>query len=288
MRAAHRRRVRASGVLLLVLALLVRSSPAFAAPSERDLAYERAVMAEEAGDHPLAALHYARAYQLTPAAESGPRLLFLRAALAASLRIAADAPAAVLHLCQGRELLRAHARETAELLPEEGASLAELERRIAASDDPSCASLQPAEPPPAREAPEPAPEPAATPKPAAPAPAPASQRSPLARPLLIGGGVALGLSVGSFAMLGAGVSIAARASERGRQLCWEEPAGCDLISPEVLDIRADGRRGDTLVRAGAALGAITAIAGLALVITGARLTRPRRVALAPGRLVVRF
>ena len=110
MRAAHRSRVRASGVPPLVLALLVRSSPALAAPSERDLAYERAVMAEEGGDHPLAALHYARAYQLTPAAESGPRLLFLRAALAASLRIAADAPAAVLHLCQGRELLRAHAR----------------------------------------------------------------------------------------------------------------------------------------------------------------------------------
>lgn len=276
---------------MVALALLVRPTPAVAAPSERDLAYERAVLAEEAGDHPLAALHYTRAYQLTPAAETGPRLLFLRAALAASLRIPADAPAAVLHLCRGRELVQAYAREAPDLLPEEAAALAELERRIAAGDDPSCVSLHPGETPTPREVPEAAPAAAAAAAPAAPRPAapkPAATRSPLARPLLIGGGVSLGLSVGSFAMLGAGVSIAARATERGRQVCWEGPAGCDLISPEVLDIRADGRRGDTLVRAGAALGVITAIAGLALVITGARLARPRRVAAAPGRLVVRF
>ena len=65
--------------LALGLLLSFESGHAGAAPpSERDLAYEQGLRAEEAGDDNAAAEHFARAYRLTAPAETGPRLLFLR------------------------------------------------------------------------------------------------------------------------------------------------------------------------------------------------------------------
>lgn len=273
----------------------VGPSPARAGPSERDLAYERAVQAEAAGDDAVAAAGYARAYDLTPPAETGPRLLFLRAGVAAHLRVPPDSPAALLHLCQARELLRGHLRDTSDTLAAERADLAAIDGRIAASDDPDCTLLAP--PPAASPSPSPAPptssppDPIAAPRPeAAPdaRPAPAPPRR-LARPLQIAGGLGLGVSAASFALMGAGIVLADRASERGRDACWHAEAGCDVTSGQLLDIVADGHRADTFVRVGAALGALAAIAGVTLLLVGTRLARRPRLAPGPGAaLIVHF
>lgn len=270
-------------------------SPARAGPSERDLAYERAVQAEAAGDDAVAAAGYARAYDLTPPAETGPRLLFLRAGVAAHLRVPPDSPAALLHLCQARELLRGHLRDTSDTLAAERADLAAIDGRIAASHDPDCTLLTP--PPAASPSPSPAPptsappDPIAAPRPEAapdPHPAPAPPRR-LARPLQIAGGIGLGVSAASFALMGAGIVLADRASERGRDACWHAEAGCDVTSGQLVDIVADGHRADTFVRVGAALGALAAIAGVTLLLVGTRLARRPRLAPGPGAaLVVRF
>ncbi|MBL8973902.1 MAG: hypothetical protein JNK56_25145, partial [Myxococcales bacterium] len=80
--------------------------PAPPTASERDLAYELGVQAEASGDPARAAAAHERAYRLTPAAETGPRLLFLRASVAARLRADDGGEATRVHLCHAQVLLR--------------------------------------------------------------------------------------------------------------------------------------------------------------------------------------
>lgn len=147
------RRVLALG---LALSLALAAGPARAAPPERDLAYERGIQAETAGDVAAAAASFEQAYSLTAPSESGPRLLFLRASVAARLRAADGAPA---QLCHARALLRdylevaagdagAGAVGGAQQTPAAGdasaearGSLERVEQRLAQEGGPDCAAL---------------------------------------------------------------------------------------------------------------------------------------------------
>lgn len=266
-----------------------------AAPSERDLAYEQAVQADVAGDHALAAAYFERAYRLTAPAESGPRLLFLRAGVAARLR-AAETGDPRLHLCPARALLREHLGPlpgSADGADAERDSLTRVEAQLQAAGAPDCDARDdppPTAPPTApptdpRDAPKPEPratDPATTP--AAPRPAPGPTADAPRRPhlaLKIAGGVGLGVGVASFVVLGVGVALADRASDRGRAACWAAPVACEGNVAPIRDIVADGKQADLMVRLGAALGGLGVAAGVVLLGLGARKPRRAPVALRP-------
>lgn len=284
-----------------------------AGPSERDRAYEEGAQAEEAGDFARAAASYERAYRMTTAAESGPRLLFLRAAVAAHLR-ADDAREPRAHLCPARALLREHlaaspaATGATDPLAAERADLARVEQRLAAPGAPDCdapaaaaqvvpepaptpapASTSP--PPAAPEAADPGPPAAAPSTPAEPArssPTPSGARPaapPITRALRILGGVSLGVGVASLGVMGGGIAVAERATDRGRTACWKGQVACPAGQGDIADIVVDGKRGDQMVRVGAILGGLGVLTGVVLLAVSKRAGRARLVgspALAPG------
>lgn len=269
----------------VALALALAPGPVFAAPSGRDLAYEQALAAEEAGDHARAAEAHERAFSLTAPGESGPRLLFLRAAVAAHLRADDGSAAGRVHLCRARELLRGHLGDappgTPDPLAEERARLSEVDARLAGADCSPPAPAAAPSPPPAATTPTPtiAPEPGPAPAPVTTPldPRPASR----ARALRISGGVSLGLGAASFALLGAGVAIGRRTSAQGEVACRDEPMACDSNSSTIRDIVGDGRRSERFVVAGATLGGVAALTGVVLFVIAARPVRPARVTLTP-------
>jgi hypothetical protein len=285
--APHRR----PRVCALALVLALAPGPARAAPSERDLAYERALAAEEAGDHTRAAAAFERAYSLTAPGESGPRLLFLRAVITAHLRADDGTEAGRSHLCRARELLQGHLGDapptTPDPLAEERARLSEVETRLGGAD---CSPLEPATPA-TPAAPTPEPRPTATQQPGvAPSPAPSPvptaivprPERPRTRALWIAGGLGLGLGAASFALMGAGVVLGRRASENGETACRDEPEACNSNSSTIRDIVAEGRRSEQFVAAGATLGGLAVIAGVTLLAVAARRVRhPARVTLLP-------
>src|SRR5690606_13511952 len=119
--------------------LSFETGTARAAPSERDLAYERGVQADEAGDHARAAVEFARAYHLTPPGETGPRLLFLRASVDARRRARDRGGDPREHLCPARALLREHLAGAApaagpDPLADERASLARIDQELGGID----------------------------------------------------------------------------------------------------------------------------------------------------------
>jgi hypothetical protein len=259
--------------------------------SPRDLAYDAGVRAEEAGDLAAAGAAYERAYRLTPPGESGPRLLFLRASVAARLRAADGARRPETELCPARELLREFLGPTApagsaDPLADERASLSIVERRLDAAGR-DCA---PDPPDPAPPVPAPSPEPAPAPTVVVPtvvAPPAAPDRGRLVRDLRISGGVALGLGAVGFAILGGGVALARDATARGLAACRDGPDACITTDAEIRDIRADGELGDRLVTSGAVLGGLLVAAGVSLLAVSARRPRARpTVAPAGAGLVV--
>lgn len=280
-----------------------------AGPSERDRAYEEGAQAEEAGDFARAAASYERAYRMTTAAESGPRLLFLRAAVAAHLR-ADDARDPRAHLCPARALLREHlaaspaASGATDPLAAERADLARVEQRLAAPGAPDCDAAavvpEPAPTPaPASTSPPPAAPAAADPGPPAAAPStpvePARSSTPppggppvtppITRALRILGGVSLGVGVASLGVMGGGVAVAERATDRGRTACWKGQVACPAGQGDIADIVADGVRGDQMVRVGAILGGLGVLTGVVLLAVSGRAGRARLVGspvLAPG------
>jgi hypothetical protein len=282
-----------------------------AGPSERDRAYEEGAQAEEAGDFARAAASYERAYRMTTAAESGPRLLFLRAAVAAHLR-ADDVRDPRAHLCPARALLREHlaaspaATGATDPLAAERADLARVEQRLAAPGAPDCdapaaaAPIVPeptATPAPASTSPPPAaPVAAAPPAAAAPIPAEPAKSSttppgarpatpPITRALRILGGVSLGVGVASLGVMGGGIAVAERATDRGRTACWKGQVACPAGQGDIADIVADGERGDQMVRVGAILGGLGVLTGVVLLAVSKRAGRARLVGspvLAPG------
>ena len=278
-------------------AINLSQEPAPPSPSERDLAYELGVQAEASGDHARAAAAHERAYRLTPAVETGPRLLFLRASVAARLRADDGSEPTRVHLCHAQVLLRDYLADPAlapELRSAERSSLGRVEQRLATTGTPAntCDALLGLTP---------APPPAITPPPTtttppqaiapivegpAPAPAPAA---PLTRPLRISGGVSLGLGVTGLALLAAGIAVARGANRRGLAYCSEAPTACVANDNVLRDVELAGRRGDTLVRVGAVAASLGIILGVTLLALSTRKPTPRRLQLQPSPgLAVRF
>lgn len=259
--------------------------------SERDLAYELGVQAEAVGDLARAAAAHERAYRLTTAAEPGPRLLFLRASVAARLRADDGSAATRVQLCHAQALLRDYLADpalTPELITEERASLQRLEQRLEVAGAPTCATLLGISPAPAPAPAVPlAPTTAApTPRPPAPvvaAPTP-TPRPAITRPLRISGAVGLGLGATGLALLAAGVVVGRHANQRGHDYCSERATACVANDPVLRDIETAGRRGDTLVRVGAVLTGLGLLAGVTLLAISARKPGPRRSTLRPAGL----
>ena len=277
--------------------LHLAQEPAPPTASERDLAYELGVQAEASGDPARAAAAHERAYRLTPAAETGPRLLFLRASVAARLRADDGGEATRVHLCHAQVLLRDYLADpslTPALRGAEQTTLEQIDQRLLArASAPACDTLLGLAPPPApapTTAPPPAPTapaPTTTPStPEGPAPPPAA---PLTRPLQIAGGVSLGLGVTGLALLAAGVAVARHANQRGRDHCRAAPTACVANDNVLRDVELAGRRGDTLVRVGAVAASLGIILGVTLLALSTRKPAPRRLQLQPGPgLAVRF
>lgn len=280
----------AAAVLRVVVAVCLalgtgdaRAQAAAPTPSERDAAYEEGVVAEERGEHVRAAAAYERAYRLTLAAETGPRLLFLRASVAARLRADDGTSATREQLCRAQALLRGYLGEAGDPATEEHANLGRIDQRIALAPGPDCATLLAvgapvvvAEPVP------PVPVPVATPvRPGTPAPAPMERRTPGQRALLVGGILGLGVGVAGIAVMGSGVTIIRRANQRGREACVLAESGCSAIDPSVTDIVADGQRGERLRNIGAVVGGLGLIVGVALVVAGELQHRRARVTVTP-------
>lgn len=261
-----------------------------AAPSPRDLAYEQGVQAEEAGDHAGAAAKFAEAYRLTPPNEAGPRLLFLRAGVAARMRAHAGAPGTTAHLCDARALLRDYLGETTptsgdDPLAEERASLARVEQQLGEAD----CSPPPTTPVPVEPAGEAAPEVRSRPvsqdiSPPGPPPAPATSDPRPARPrraLVVAGATSLAAGAAALVVMGAGVALARDATRDGLHQCWGMTSGCMTGDRGVPEILERGRLGDRLVRAGATIGGLASLTGVVLLALAAR-PRPRpRVTLVP-------
>lgn len=282
------RRVRAGCVgLAAVLSLGTGPSAAAQAPvGERDLAYEEGVGAEEAGEHARAAAAYERAFRLTLPAETGPRLLFLRASVAARMRADDGTPATRVQLCHAQALLRGFLGETGAPSTEEHANLGRIDQRLALAPGPDCAALLagPVAPPVATEPEEPEPAPTVTSGSGRPTPvgaAPPRGRTLGERALLGSGIAALGIGAAALAVMGSGISISRAANRRGQALCVEANTGCGAIDLEVIDLVEDGYRGERLTRAGAAVGGLAIVAGVTLVVVGELRYRQRRVAVAP-------
>jgi hypothetical protein len=284
----------------LALALSLAPAPVHAAParapSERDLAYERAVQAEEAGDHVAAAGHYERAYQLTTPAETGPRLLFLRASVAARRRAFDGTTDARAHLCPARALLRVHLGATADLAPgsadpslAERDSLAKIEQQIAAArvDCDVEPDLVPKPPDPIPDKPatdEPAtdrPVEPPTSKPVGPEPPPATDPPGPSRNLRIAGGVTLGVGALGFAIMTGGIVWARYLQRRGVDICSNGAEACHAAVDPLAKITERGDRANQMIATGASIGAVGLVTGIVLLALGKRPARPR-VAVTPG------
>jgi hypothetical protein len=288
--------------LALAVCLTLAPAPSLAAPaaSERDLAYERAVQAEEAGDHAAAAGHYERAFQLTAPAETGPRLLFLRSSVAARLRAFDGSRDARAHLCPARALLRDHLGVTADLAQPARAtdpslaerdSLARIERQLASigtdcapEPDPVPTPPEPARDQPATRPPPTSDSPAEPPpasEPVGPEPPPQVSRPRITRDLQISGGAFLGVGAAGFAIMTAGIIMAADARKDGVDSCYSTMEACDGSTSEIRNIRKQGSIANGLIPGGAALGGLGLVTGIVMLAVSKRAGRPR-VAVTPA------
>lgn len=295
----HQRRL--AGVLVL-LSLGTAPTPAAAQPAtlspetapdttpaparERDLAYELGVQAETAGDQPRAAAAFERAYRLTAPAETGPRLLFLRASVSARLRADDGSPSTRGQLCHAQALLRDYLRDLPAASAEQ-TTLGSVEQRLALASGPDCSTLlgTDATPP----GPAPAPTPASVPGskrplPTAPTTPPRTDPprpapwTPGQRALLATGVVAIGLGAAAFAVMGTGIKLSQQANQRGIAACREPDKACTAsIDDNISDLRSDGLRGNTLTRIGAVVGGLAVLTGVVLIIVGEQLHRRPRV-----------
>jgi len=260
--------------------------------SERDLAYELGVQAETAGDHPRAAAAFERAYRLTAPAETGPRLLFLRASVAARLRADDGSPTTRGQLCHAQALLRDYLRDGATTSAEQ-TTLSRVEERLALASGPDCPTLLDTAAAPPRPAPTPTPVPGIQPPPTtAPTTSPGlpprtdptrpAPRTPGQRGLLASGVIGLGLAVGAFAVMGSGITLAQQANQRGIDACREPDKACTAsVDDNISDLRSDGQRGNSLTRVGAVVGGLAVLTGVVLIIVGEHLHRRPRVAQTP-------
>jgi hypothetical protein len=244
------------------------------------------------GDHARAAAAYERAYRLTLAAETGPRLLFLRASVAARLRADDGTPATREQLCRAQALLRGYLGEVGRPgdrrareprahrpahRPRARARLRGAARRRGGAASRGVARR--CDGGAGADAPDPVGDARATGD--AATPAQMGRRTPGQRALLVGGILGLGVGVAGVAVMGSGVAISRRANERGREACVLGETGCSAIDLSLMDIIADGRRGDRLTRIGAVIGGLGLIVGVALVVAGELQRRRPRVAVSP-------
>lgn len=296
-------RTRTAVRLALAVSLSLAPAPTLAAPtpapSERDLAYERAVRAEEAGDHAAAADHYERAFRLTTAAETGPRLLFLRSSVSARQRAFAGTSDAKAHLCPARALLRDFldaAADTPGSRPDitlaERDSMARIEAQLVTARV-DCTAAVPTPPDAVPDAPRTDPRPATGPSPVrdpspaaeppaapvGPEPPPSTRPSPVTRNLRIAGGGVLGVAVAGFALMTAGIVLAADARRDGFTICHTGKEACDNFTNQ--EVRDRGERANALIPAGATLGGIGLVTGIVLLAVSKRAGRPR-VAITPA------
>ena len=280
--------------LALAASLSLGTAHARAAPSERDLAYELGVQAETDGDPGRAAAAFERAYRLTAPAETGPRLLFLRASVTARLRAAgpdsAGSPLARASLCQARTLLHDYLDpltpgSTPDPAADERTRLAEVEQRLSLAAGPDCTTVLA---PIATPAPAPPTEPTTTPT--APPTRPPPSQPPAPRPTppptdhrreRIAGGVALGVGATGLALLISGIVVNRRANARGHAVCREAMTGCTASGSQVRDIEVLGRRGDILLGVGAVVGGLGLVSGAVLLAVGLRKRGSPRVSWTP-------
>ncbi|MFZ6177895.1 hypothetical protein [Nannocystis pusilla] len=278
------------------MVLSLETGHAYAAPSARDLAYEQGVQAEEAGEHARAAAEFTRAYRLTPTNEAGPRLLFLRASVAAHLRAHDGRGEHPEHLCQARALLREHLDGAAEgggpdPLADERTHLARIESDLGTID---CdARVAEPVPPVPRDSPSnpspPASEPLAPQRPdleRAPASPPPLEYSQLRqRRLRIAGWTSLGVGAAALVSMSVGIALTRAAMRKGQDLCWNMANACDYgdKTTALRQILADGRDAELLVKLSAPLTAAALVAGIVLLSLGFK-QRPARLTptIAPG------
>ncbi|WAS90304.1 hypothetical protein [Nannocystis punicea] len=278
------------------------------APSARDLAYEQGQAAKEAGDDARAAEEFARAYRLTPAGESGPRLMLLRESVDARLRAHERGAGPRDQLCPARALLREHlAGAGAVPLADERARLARVEQGLGAVDcdaaDRPVPQDTPQDPPPPapRDPPRTRPVPqdistaAAAPVPSASLSGPqqsaqkdmstaTGRASSPGRGLRIAGAATLGLGAAALVPMSVGIAIARDAMRDGRRVCWEMDIACDGgTDRKLLAILERGQQADVLVKIAAPIAGVALLTGLVLLSVGLA-ARPRR----PLAVVPRF
>lgn len=255
------------------------------------------MQAEEAGDHARAAAEFARAYQLTPAGETGPRLLFLRHSVDAHLRARDGGGQPRDHLCQARGLLRDYLAGAGDgPLVDERASLARVEQQLGgidcdapvpAPDPPVPPDSNPEPPPTAPAIQRPVPEDMSKPPP----PTLPDGRSPrLVRGFRIAGLTSLGVAVAALVPMSVGIGLARKATREGRAACWSMAEACDGDYPMIEDLLIEGRRYEQIVKITAPLvgvGFLASIIFLSLALPG-RARPPVTVAPRLGRDTLGF
>ncbi|SFE49736.1 hypothetical protein SAMN02745121_04500 [Nannocystis exedens] len=301
-RAAVLAPLRSSSATSVAVAIDLSLAPP--APSPRDLAYERGQAAKEAGDDARAGDEFARAYRLTAADETGPRLMLLRESVDARLRAHERGGDAREQLCPARALLREHlAGAGADPLADERARLARVEQGLAAVDCDAPAGPAPQGPSPRQPAPEdtfpssPRPVPRDTsPVPPSTSPAIAAPRQPdpkdmsgppasatrPGRALRIAGAAVLGVGAAALVPMGVGIALARDATRDGRRVCWGMDIACDGgNSLEVQEILNRGYDADRIVRIAAPIAGVALLGGFVLLGVGLALRARPPVALAP-------
>lgn len=274
------------------------------APSPRDLAYEQGQAAKEAGDDVRAAEEFARAYRLTPADETGPRLMLLRESVDARLRAHQRGAGARAQLCPARGLLREHLAG-ADPLADERARLDRIEQSLGAVDcdvpegraPPNPAPNQPVPEDTLPSSPRPVPQDISSVPPATSA-APSTGSSPQpvpgdmssaprrstrpGRALRIAGATVLGVGAAALVPMGVGVALARDATRDGRRVCWGMDIACDGGSDlEVREILQRGYDADRLVRIAAPIAGVALLTGLVLLSVGLAVRGRAPVAVAP-------
>lgn len=272
------------------------------APSPRDLAYEQGQAAKEAGDDVRAAEEFARAYRLTPADETGPRLMLLRESVDARLRAHQRGAGAREQLCPARGLLREHLAG-ADPLADERARLDRIAQGLGAVDcdaperpapqDPAPSQPVPEDTPPASPRPVP-PDSSPVPPATSPATGPSSRPAPEdisfaprrptrpGRALRIAGATVLGVGAAALVPMGVGIALARDATRDGRRVCWGMDIACDGgDNPEVREILQRGYDADRLVRIAAPIAGVALLTGLVLLSVGLAVRGRAPVAVGP-------
>ena len=275
---------------LVVASLPARGSAGPLPPETRErleALYTAGAEALEGGDPEAAAMSYAEVLEVLPEEEGthGGRALALSDAVAA-YRAAFDASSEDRLLCAALVLLQAYTRGLEERY---GAASAEMDGgKLAAELAAELAAIVVGDTVLCEEEPEPAVEPAPEPGSVEPV---GGERPPGPSPMVIGGGVGLGLGAVLLGVMAGGLAVGAGAS-RDVAALREDMPGLTVDDPAFDELLRRGVRGDRLawaagIGAGVALVGGAALVGLGLRAKGGR-SPSARAHLGLGGVVIRF